>query len=62
MAEYGDLDIGALPDELLVALLEAFARKRCWTEIVQYQHAASEIIRQQLTHQFYAFIYTQIAY
>ncbi len=53
-------DISALSDELLADLLQTFATGRCWTNLVHSQAIAAEVIDQQLTIQFYAFIQAQI--
>ncbi|PRY25872.1 hypothetical protein CLV58_1367 [Spirosoma oryzae] len=53
-------DIDALSDELLADLLETFAIGRSWTDLVHSQAIAAEVIDQQLTVQFHAFIQAQI--
>ncbi len=61
MIDYLGFDINALSDELLADLLKTFAIGRCWTELVHPQAIAVEVIDQQLTVQFHAFIRTQIS-
>jgi hypothetical protein len=60
MTHHLGFDINALSDELIADLLETFAMGRCWTELVHSQAIAAEVIDQQLTVQFHAFIQAQI--
>ncbi len=60
MTHHLGFTIDALSDELIADLLQAFATGRCWTELVHYQTIAAEVIDQQLTVQFHAFIQAQI--
>lgn len=62
MSSHHDSNIAALPDELLMELLETFAHLRSWTELEHHHQVAAEIIHQHLTVQFHAFVRQQISY
>jgi hypothetical protein len=54
-------DINDFSDELMADLLTAFGAGQYWTDLTQHRQVASEIIRQQLTVRFHAFVQARLS-